>query len=1008
VCLGGKVNLSFIKHNSDEFYIISGIIKDSPIAESRLTYKKRLEGSAEGPMRSYCSCREWRADHHCIHALALFIEFRLKSLGTQINLNVPTSLSDLSAVSINEYGTIIDSAQRLKGAPPNSTYSSLFYWLADRSKSIQFPLPVKFEGKLVVNLKEDQIGGVPYWNRKFSYQLADGEEVGEITVFENLYLYDWKGGKSYHLPIELKDFIRKLRSENSPHDIEDYLSVTSNLVEMDILDLKVSGKKLNELEIKDTHTRISIQKATRKNHLSVEIVLHDDNDLILPFHKGLKLFCFEGGYLATFKRKIDATEFVEKFFESIENRSDPYTSVLRTSNERATVTSLCKNLLDDKTFYSYHHVDEKLIKYDGQFFKLIFESIFSNFGVNSFRYSKYISEDHTLQLEIPTGSLLDGISSFFEKVTPYGVTIYYDKLELSTWNSSIRFERRNFKLDWFDLELKMSEEDFEIIKRADSDKGYALTKTGLVLLNKDQKDLLRFMKKYTKFEKSEESQNSETKGKNFLVPFNRARIFELFELKRLGIDGILTDEEKALCERLLTLDKMPEYDTPPIFKDIARNYQVTGYNWLRFLHENKLGACLADDMGLGKTLQTIMFLESIIHKIKKVLIVCPVSILLNWEKEILKFSTLDYSVYYGGDRQYPKDTKVIITSYGVMKKEADNIFQEEFFDIFILDEVQHLKNIRSLGAMAARKINAGFRICLTGTPVENDLSEFYNILDLSIPGVWGDLQFIRTTSTKKSRLLAKKTARPFILRRTKAQVLTDLPDKIENVVYLNFSELERDKYKNGLTRIKERIKNVIPKKKYGEILKGLLELRQMCLWQKSANHISTKVDFLMENLEQIVAEGHQVLVFSQFTSYLDIIQKAIIEKHWKYSRIDGSQNFKKRQKEIEEFQAGKTSIFVISLKAGGVGLNLPQASYIFLMDPWWNPAVESQAVDRAHRIGQKNTLTVYRPIIKDSVEEKVLLLQDAKRELFQDLLADNDDQYFTGRLTMSDFESLFE
>ena len=199
-------------------------------------------------------------------------------------------------------------------------------------------------------------------------------------------------------------------------------------------------------------------------------------------------------------------------------------------------------------------------------------------------------------------------------------------------------------------------------------------------------------------------------------------------------------------------------------------------------------------------------------------------------------------------------------------------------------------------------------------------------------------------------------------------------------------------------------------------------MRQSCLWQKKSgtfsplskspaarlNNIqSTKVVFLLETLEQIIEENHQALVFSQFTKYLDIIEEAIIERHWKYSRIDGSQNIKKRQRQVDNFQAGECPVFLISLKAGGFGLNLTAASYIFVMDPWWNPAVESQAVDRAHRIGQKNVLTVYRPIIKGSIEEKVLELQKIKRQLFLDLLPEDDDQIFSGKLSMTDFEHLF-
>jgi SNF2 family DNA or RNA helicase len=229
------------------------------------------------------------------------------------------------------------------------------------------------------------------------------------------------------------------------------------------------------------------------------------------------------------------------------------------------------------------------------------------------------------------------------------------------------------------------------------------------------------------------------------------------------------------------------------------------------------------------------------------------------------------------------------------------------------------------------------------------------------------------------------------------------------------NEEELKFYQSNMLGIKNRIAASASTAKYGEILRGLLQLRQNCLWQNRSNdqnikHIdSTKIEFLLETLESILEEGHQAIIFSQFTTYLDIIQTYFKERHWKYSRIDGSQTINKRQEQVDLFQEQKNPLFLISLKAGGVGLNLTAASYVFIMDPWWNPAVESQAIDRAHRIGQKNNLTVYRPIIKNSVEEKVLKLQEEKKQLFADLLSTtgDDDEVFSGRLTMKDFEMLF-
>ena len=638
------------------------------------------------------------------------------------------------------------------------------------------------------------------------------------------------------------------------------------------------------------------------------------------------------------------------------------------------------------------------------------------FGKMFFRFSHNI-DDHKLVYHTTMGVVFQGMFEFYDRMLKFGVHIYYNKNEICRWRNDFRFERKSNNMEWFDLDLVVSEEDLKIIESVDAQNRLAQTKQGLILLTKKQSDILKFIKKYTIYEK-EKTEKEIVDGKTvhrFTLPFKKARIFELFELQKLGVPGALTQEEVALCERLATMEEMPVYEIPESFSEILRPYQKTGYNWLRFLYENKLGACLADDMGLGKTLQTISFIKGIYHRIDKVLVVCPVTILLNWEQEFAKFSDIPVYTYHGEKRVYPHKHKVIITSYGVMKKEIDSTFKDLVFDVFVLDEVQHLKNISSIGALAARKIKAKFRIGLTGTPVENDLVEFYNILDLSLPGIWGDLSFIRSNSSKKSRLLARKTATPFILRRSKNKVLSELPPKIENNILLSFSDVEKNHYQRTLVQIKSRITSSDSRHRYGEILKGLLELRQKCLWQVKSVYAkteydeieSTKIHFLLETLDQIIGEGNQALVFSQFTTYLDIIQHHMKHRNWDLARIDGSQSIKKRQEQVQLFQEGKRQIFLISLKAGGVGLNLATASYVFVMDPWWNPSVEQQAIDRAHRIGQKNTLTVYRPIIKDSVEEKVVELQKVKKELFYDLLPDDDDQIFTGKLKNQDFEALF-
>ncbi len=1023
-------SISFKKGSPDSYYIVSGIVKDDRAHESKLVYKKRLEGTDEGPMSSNCDCSEWNEDDHCRHVSALYLNFHLQRYmednktisGEPGESRPPIALFDNYAVNVEEYGTIVPGAHKLIGAPTNATYSSLQYLLHNK-RVVNFAIPENFCGKLIISIKTkerfDENLGEYLSEPKIRYKFCDkdGKLINEVSLFENLYIFDWNTGKSYNLPSQLKNLIQKIRINEYSLTVNDLILLSTELYLANICEIIVDDIPLSKIPEKEAGLKVTLVPGEKKGQIDMTLLFHDNDERIVTPPEFLTMFTFEGGLLSSFRRKKDAYEFIHYLSDYFQTGNPFYKQALSASSQKKKWLDLIDYLESNQKTYIYDSDGKFISSHDNQFLRLCIISLLTHFDEQLFRYSNYNSTNREITFSITASNLFAGLPKFYTSMFPFGVTIFYDRNEITQWSSRIKFERKSSGTKWFDLELNVSQEDLQVIKNADLDNGLAFTSNGLVMLGQDQKDLLRFMKKYTQFEKEDVITTEDETGtiNKFILPFNRARIFELFELKKFGIEGALTPDEEKLCENLSTLEAIPDYEEPDHLKDILRSYQKTGYNWLKFLYDNKLGACLADDMGLGKTLQAIAFIQSIYHQIDRVLVVCPVSILLNWENEINKFSNMNHHIYHGGSRTFPPDAKIILTSYGVMKREYDTTFSNTHFDIMILDEVQHLKNIRSQGAYAARMISADFRICLTGTPVENDLAEFYNIIDLAIPGIWGDLQFIRTTSNSKSRLLARKTASPFILRRTKSQVLSDLPPKIEHTVQLSFTDEEKKHYQDNLVSIRNKIQNASSRKKYGEILRGLLHLRQNCLWQKMGASLSpsfgdfesVKVRFLVETLEQILEEGHQAIVFSQFTTYLDMIQRVLERKTWRLSRIDGSQTIKTRQKQVDTFQSGKSQVFLISLKAGGVGLNLTAASYVFIMDPWWNPAVEQQAIDRAHRIGQENTLTVYRPIVKDTVEEKVLDLQEMKKQLFKDLLPDDDENYFTGKLSMRDFEHLF-
>ena len=1007
----GRVSLSFMKGSFETYFIISGIIAENNTNyEAKVSFKRGEV--AEGKLTTQCTCRLWTEAKPCHHDASLLIKFADLQQKNDPAINNPISLSLMGqeGVHVERYGTLLKSAPVLSGARMNSTFSSLQYTLTNR-KVVNFPPPTKWYGKLIVNLVPattlEEYKEAIYVEDKYTYQFSwqnEDQVIKEVSLFEMLYMFNWKSGEALDLTTEMRELVSRLKLIDVIGDIQEFIRIFLPLREKGTVQLLIDNEPWESFPVEDMEYRFSINPSPRKSFLNLELELFTPDQKLVPMPSPFLLFVSEQGWAGSFRTKNDALLFFKTLIEDFDRETQFHKKYLHSASKKQLMNEWIALLMKDDEIPFFDPAFRKIFMLKTKIFKKVFLAFLDSFSEVAFKTSFYFKDERKIVFQIPKNTMMDGVANFYQLLTPMKIAIFYDQVQIRTWKSSIRFERNKEKLDWFQLDLVVSDEDLQVIKEAEITDNFILSNKGLVLLSDEQKDLLRFMKRYTKFEG--EKKETATKGlTRFGLFLQRSRIFELFELKRLGIEGALTTEEEDFCEKIMTMETMPQYDIDPRYEGLARPYQIGGYNWLRFLYEHKFGACLADDMGLGKTLQTIMLLQTLKDKAKKILIICPVSILYNWRNELEKFSDLTYSIYYGDEREFKTDAQVTLTSYGLMKKESFGALGQEEFDILIFDEVQHLKNVRSLGANAARQLKAKFRICLTGTPVENDLSEFYNIMDLCVPGVWGDLGIIKSTSKNKNRLLARRTVKPFILRRTKDQVLKELPEKIENHVFLEFSQEEKDFYHQKLNAVRSNMLTA-GSKRYGEVLKSLLEMRQLCLWQKQPEFHSTKIDFLMDTLESLVTEGHKTLIFSQFTTYLDMIENKIKVAGWKHTRIDGSQSIKKRGEAVEHFQNGDAQIFLISLKAGGFGLNLTAASYIFLMDPWWNPAVERQAIDRAHRIGQENKLTVYRPIIKDSVEEKVLVLQQSKRELFRDLMAEDDDEYFSGKLNMDDFQHL--
>ena len=490
---------------------------------------------------------------------------------------------------------------------------------------------------------------------------------------------------------------------------------------------------------------------------------------------------------------------------------------------------------------------------------------------------------------------------------------------------------------------------------------------------------------------------------------------EISKSKGIFLDGYLKEnniryikgkkELKEVRDKLKDIEKL-NFKEPVDFKGKLREYQKIGYNWFKTLEYLGFGGILGDEMGLGKTIQAIIFILS--SKGSKTLIVAPTSLIYNWISEFEKFAPRLKVAAVNGLKDSREEIinnienyDVIITTYNLLKRDLERYKALEF-DCCILDEAQNIKNPNSQNAIAVKEIRAKTRFALSGTPVENSLMDLWSIFDFIMPGYLYDQKRFSVRYHKKLKESPEiledlnRLIKPFILRRRKKDVLKELPDKIEKTLMVSLEQEQKKVYKTYANHAMELIKNKVENDEFKnskiEILSYITKLRQLCLdptvLMNDYSGGSAKIEALVENLHNGIEQGHRVLVFSQFTSVLKNIQKRLAVEGISFSYLDGSVPSEKRMNLVKNFNDGENSVFLISLKAGGTGLNLTSADVVIHFDPWWNPAVEEQATDRAHRIGQKNVVSVIKIIAKGTIEEKILSLQEEKKKLITELMGD--------------------
>ena len=500
---------------------------------------------------------------------------------------------------------------------------------------------------------------------------------------------------------------------------------------------------------------------------------------------------------------------------------------------------------------------------------------------------------------------------------------------------------------------------------------------------------------------------------NMKIPNNKAIYLEkLIEDEDLSF----VNGSKYVSNVIKKFDKVKSknYEIPKDLNATLRDYQVSGFEFFKTLSDYQFGGILADEMGLGKTIQTIAFLLS--NKDKKSIVITPTALIYNWKNELEKFApTLKVGLLHAAKSEREKildnidNYDVILTTYTTYKNDIDK-YKNINFDYCIIDEAQNIKNPDAIITKAIKNVNAKVKFALTGTPIENNLMELWSIFDFIMPGYLYNKSKFKSIfiNNDKNIIELKNLIKPFILRRTKKEVITELPDKIEQKIIIDLEKEHKRAYKGYVNLITRKIKE--NNQDNITVFSYLTKLRQLCLspelMVKNYQGKNSKLDVLINIIND--SSDEKILVFSQFTKVLEVIGKRLNEENILYSYLDGKTSAKDRVKLVEEFNTNNNKVFLISLKAGGTGLNLTSANIVVHFDPWWNPAVEDQASDRAHRIGQKNVVNVIKLIAKGTAEERVINLQETKKELIEDVINGNLDNSSTLKnLSKDDIIDLF-
>lgn len=615
------------------------------------------------------------------------------------------------------------------------------------------------------------------------------------------------------------------------------------------------------------------------------------------------------------------------------------------------------------------------------------------------------------------------------KKEPFVIIYKKDKLEFSDAFFHADFSvDLNAMEDWltFDVDCHFGDNKVsidELHEFIEEKKDYIRAEDGSMLRVKNRDELEKFILMLSSFRKRE---GNLYKGKLYHAMEIESYLNESEYFKMRSGKAFRDFIKEAKTGKVLEEIKFNKNENA-----VLRSYQKQGVNWLYFLRKYRFGGILADDMGLGKTVQALTILRRENKKDKPSLVVCPKTLIFNWQDEVNKFAkNLKTGIVDGPARVRKKIIKnfknydLLITSYATLRNDISEYRKNNIcFNYNVIDEAQFIKNHRTQNSRTVKTVNSDYRLALSGTPLENSVSEIWSIFDFLMPGFLGTNKFfnekylnpIMNRNNKNALDSLRKKTKCFMLRRSKKEVLRELPDKIENISRCRLENDQNILYQEILSGARKKVFDVVKKhgfkKSYIHILAALTKLRQVCnhpvLVLEDKNYLkyeSAKLNMFLQLLREIIAADRKVLVFSQFTSMLDILERELEREKITYNVLTGKS--RNRQEIVNSFNNDENiKVFLISLKAGGTGLNLTSADNVIIFDPWWNPSVENQAIDRTHRIGQKKAVNVYRLITADTIEEKIIKLQRKKKFLFDNLVSESEDVF--EKLTWDDVRDLF-